>query len=218
MFHGRRLISHPLSTTGAARPAEISGARVAPADMMQGEGESADMRGKIHACVKKVTEDYERMKYNTAIAAMMTLVNDFYAKGSVTRDELHTLLTILSPVAPHMAEEMNETLGFSALYREPWPVGTKRRWWRIRLSSPYRSTQGARPKGPQPPTKEESIAPRSRTKFRSAATAIPYQDHRLKNVVNTWQYTQSTKGHAVLFLHALCFGTCRLLLNLLYYF
>ena len=90
-------------------------------DMLSGEGESADMRGKLHACIKKVSEDYERMKYNTAIAAMMALVNDFYAKGSITRDELHTLLTILDPVAPHIAEEMNETLGFAPLYATAWP-------------------------------------------------------------------------------------------------
>lgn len=90
-------------------------------EMIEGTGESADMRPKVHACIKKVTEDYERMKFNTAIAAMMALVNDFYAKGSVTKDELHTLLTILSPVAPHIAEEMNESLGYGPLYATPWP-------------------------------------------------------------------------------------------------
>ena len=90
-------------------------------EMLAGTGESADMRGKVHACIKKVTEDYERMKFNTAIAAMMALVNDFYAKGGVTKDELHTLLTLLSPVAPHIAEEMNESLGFGPLYATPWP-------------------------------------------------------------------------------------------------
>ena len=90
-------------------------------EMLEGMGETADMRGKVHACIKKVTEDYERMKYNTAIASMMALVNDFYAKGSVTKDELHTLLTILSPVAPHIAEEMNESLGYGPLYATPWP-------------------------------------------------------------------------------------------------
>ncbi len=90
-------------------------------EMLEGTGESADMRGKVHACIKKVTEDYERMKYNTAIAAMMALVNDFYAKSSITKDELHTLLTLLSPVAPHIAEEMNESLGYSPLYATPWP-------------------------------------------------------------------------------------------------
>ena len=91
-------------------------------DMVQGEGESKDMRGKVHACVKKVTEDIEHMKFNTAIAAMMSLVNDFYAKGSVTRDELHTLLLLLDPFAPHIAEEINEALGYPELHHTPWPI------------------------------------------------------------------------------------------------
>ncbi len=121
MFMGAFDQPIPWSTTGARGCRRFLERVWRLRDMMQGEGESADMRGKVHACVKKVTEDYERMKYNTAIAAMMTLVNDFYAKGSVTKHELHTLLTILSPVAPHMAEELNEALGFSPLYKEPWP-------------------------------------------------------------------------------------------------
>ena len=92
-------------------------------DMVQGEGESKDMRAKVHGCVKKVTDDIEHMKFNTAIAAMMSLVNDFYSKGSITRDELHTLLVLLDPFAPHIAEEMNEALGFEEpLYRTPWPT------------------------------------------------------------------------------------------------
>ena len=92
-------------------------------DMVQGEGESKDMRAKVHGCVKKVTDDIEHMKFNTAIAAMMTLVNDFYSKGSITRDELHTLLVLLDPFAPHIAEEMNEILGYAEpLYRTPWPT------------------------------------------------------------------------------------------------
>ncbi len=95
-------------------------------DMLEGDGESADMRGKLHACVKKVSEDYERMKFNTAIAAMMTLVNDFYQKGSITKRELHTLLLLLSPVAPHIAEEMNERLGFEPLHHAPWPTYDER--------------------------------------------------------------------------------------------
>ena len=92
-------------------------------DMIEGEGETQDMRGKVHACVKKVTDDIEHMKFNTAIAAMMSLVNDFYAKGSITRDELHTLLLLLDPFAPHITEEMNELMGFDApLYGTSWPT------------------------------------------------------------------------------------------------
>ena len=72
--------------------------------------------------IKKVSEDYERMKYNTAIAAMMALVNDFYAKGRLTRDELHTLLLLLNPVAPHITEEMNERMGYAPLHHSAWPA------------------------------------------------------------------------------------------------
>ncbi|MDL2258489.1 leucine--tRNA ligase [Eubacteriales bacterium OttesenSCG-928-K08] len=90
-------------------------------EMIKGEGETTDMRGKLHGCIKKVSEDYERMKYNTAIAAMMALVNDFYSKGSITKEELHTLLLILSPVAPHMAEEINERLGYAPIHTLAWP-------------------------------------------------------------------------------------------------
>jgi len=88
-----------------------------------GEGgyTSRQMRGKVHACIKKVSEDYERMKFNTAIAAMMSLVNDFYAQGSLTPEELRILLLLLSPVAPHICEEMNEALGHQPLHHAPWP-------------------------------------------------------------------------------------------------
>ena len=53
----------------------------------------------------------------------MSLVNDMYAKGTVTRDELHTLIVLLNPFAPHMTEEMNELMGYSELLcRTPWPA------------------------------------------------------------------------------------------------
>ena len=91
-------------------------------DMVKGEGDTdAEMRTKVHACIKKVGEDYERMKFNTAIAAMMSLVNDFYAKGSLTKDEFRTLLLLLNPVAPHITEELNEKLGFAPLHHSEWP-------------------------------------------------------------------------------------------------
>src|SRR5699024_3315344 len=75
--------------------------------LVDGDGVSEDMAFDVHSCIKKVSEDYERMKYNTAIAAMMTLVNAFYAKGSVTKGELSVLIRLLNPVAPHITEEMN---------------------------------------------------------------------------------------------------------------
>ena len=94
------------------------------ADMVKGEGDTdAALRTSLHTCIKKVSEDIERMKFNTAIAAMMSFVNDVYAKGSITKDELRTLLQLLCPFAPHIAEEMNEALGYTEeLHHSKWPV------------------------------------------------------------------------------------------------
>ena len=62
------------------------------------------------------------MKFNTAIATLMALINDFYKKNSVTKGELKTLITLLNPVAPHITEEMWEELGFEGrLYNSVWP-------------------------------------------------------------------------------------------------
>jgi len=92
-------------------------------DMVQGEGDTdAEMKKKVHATIKKVGEDYERMKFNTAIATMMALTNDFYARGQLTKDELHTLAILLAPVAPHISEEINEALGYSPMQEQQWPM------------------------------------------------------------------------------------------------
>ena len=93
-------------------------------DMVEGTGDtSPELRASLHACIKKVGEDIERMKFNTAIAAMMSLVNDIYAAGKVTKEELRTLLLLLNPFAPHITEEMNELLGYDEpLHHAAWPV------------------------------------------------------------------------------------------------
>jgi leucyl-tRNA synthetase len=86
------------------------------------KGLSKDLEIAVNSTIKKVSEDYERMKFNTAIAAMMSLVNDFYQKGSVGPDELKALLLLLSPVAPHICEEIWQIQGYgSPLYAQPWP-------------------------------------------------------------------------------------------------
>lgn len=86
------------------------------------EGYSADLEKNINKAIKKVGEDFERMKFNTAIATMMSLVNDFSKKGSVTKDEYKTLITLLNPVAPHMTEELWLTYGNGELLSlQPWP-------------------------------------------------------------------------------------------------
>ena len=87
------------------------------------EGPSEDLNASLHKTIKKVTEDIERMKFNTAIAALMSLLNEFTKKGSITRAELRTMITLLNPFAPHMTEEMNEQLGLGAqLATTPWPT------------------------------------------------------------------------------------------------
>ena len=86
------------------------------------EGYSADLEKNINKAIKKVGEDFERMKFNTAIATMMSLVNDFSKKGSVTKGEYKTLITLLNPVAPHMTEELWLTYGNGELLSlQPWP-------------------------------------------------------------------------------------------------
>ena len=86
------------------------------------DGTRPEMKALVHGTIKKVSEDYEAMKYNTAIAAMMTMVNEMYNSGSVSKEEFHILLTLLNPVAPHMTEELNQRLGYEQpLYCTPWP-------------------------------------------------------------------------------------------------
>ena len=85
------------------------------------EKSSAKIYSSLHGCIKKVSEDIERMKFNTAIAAMMSFVNDVYAEGTLSKEDLHTFLQLLNPFAPHIAEEMNEQLGFEQLHHSSWP-------------------------------------------------------------------------------------------------
>jgi len=92
-------------------------------DMMTPEeGYSPELEGSFHKMIKKVSEDIEGLKCNTAIAAMMSVLNEIYDKGSVTRGELMTFITLLNPFAPHLTEEINEVLGNKEmLARAKWP-------------------------------------------------------------------------------------------------
>ena len=86
------------------------------------EGYSKDLEVKMHQTIKKVSNDFESLKYNTAIAAMMALINEFYRKGGVTRGEYRTLLTLLNPVAPHITEELWQSCGYEGrIYQSAWP-------------------------------------------------------------------------------------------------
>lgn len=85
-------------------------------------GYSEELETKMHQTIKKVSNDFENLKYNTAIAAMMALINEFYRKNAVTRGEFKTLLGLLNPVAPHITEELWERQGFEGkVYQSAWP-------------------------------------------------------------------------------------------------
>lgn len=86
------------------------------------EGFSKDLETKMHQTIKKVSNDFENLKFNTAIAAMMSLLNDFSKKGSMTKTEMQTYIILLNPVAPHITEELWQTLGYEGrVYQQTWP-------------------------------------------------------------------------------------------------
>ena len=87
------------------------------------EGYSKELESTMHKTIKKVSDDYEKMKFNTAIAALMSLINDINKLGKITKGELRTFLILLNPVAPHITEEMWQQAGFEGrLYQTTWPV------------------------------------------------------------------------------------------------
>ncbi len=91
-------------------------------EIVSGSGVTAELESAFHKTVKKVSLDIEDMKFNTAIAAMMTLLNDIYNHGSLTSDELNVFIRMLCPFVPHLCEELWESIGekpFASL--APWP-------------------------------------------------------------------------------------------------
>jgi leucyl-tRNA synthetase len=86
------------------------------------EGYSKELDASVNKCIKKVSADIENLKYNTAIAAMMSLLNEITAKGSITRGELKTFLILLNPFAPHITEEIWQMNNFGGMLNEQkWP-------------------------------------------------------------------------------------------------
>ena len=87
-----------------------------------GDSYSKDLEVVINQTIKKVSEDYENLKFNTAIAQLMTLLNEMKAKGKITRKDFKTYLILLNPVAPHMTEELWEMMEFDGeLNQTSWP-------------------------------------------------------------------------------------------------
>lgn len=90
--------------------------------LVDGDGYRKELETKMHQMIKKVSSDYENLKYNTAIAAMMSMLNDFTRTGSINRTEFRTFLALLNPVAPHITEELWEKCGYEGrVYQMSWP-------------------------------------------------------------------------------------------------
>ncbi len=91
--------------------------------LTEGESYSDELSSSMHKTIKKVSEDIEDMKFNTAIAALMTLINTIYNKGSINKAELKSFLLLANPFAPHITEEINEAVfgGESLLAVTAWP-------------------------------------------------------------------------------------------------
>lgn len=95
----------------------------ASANVNKEKGYSADLETAMHKTIKKVGQDFESLKFNTAIAQLMALLNDFNKKGSVTEDEFRTYLILLNPVAPHITEELWQLKGYQGKISDAqWPL------------------------------------------------------------------------------------------------
>ena len=91
-------------------------------EIASGRGVTPEIEASLHKTVKKVSEDIEEMKFNTAVAAMMSLLNDMTETGHITLDELETFITLLCPFAPHLTEEIWESVGGEGLLSlHAWP-------------------------------------------------------------------------------------------------
>ena len=90
--------------------------------VVEGDTYSKELETKMHQTIKKVTEDYESMKFNTAVASLMELINEFSDKKNINKAEMKTFLILLNPAAPHITEELWETLGFEGMLNQTeWP-------------------------------------------------------------------------------------------------
>ena len=122
MFIGDFEKEAPWSQTGIKGCRRFVERVVGLCDLAKGGGVTPKLENAFHKTIKKVTLDIEGMKFNTAIAAMMSLVNDIYDVGTLTRDELGIFVHLLCPFAPHISEEIWESLGGKGLLSlDKWP-------------------------------------------------------------------------------------------------
>ncbi len=91
-------------------------------DILQGDSIRPEFEVSLNKMIKKVTDDIENMKFNTAISSMMAFINEVYDSKSVTKEEFRILIILLSPFAPHIAEELYEVLGYGGyVHEQDWP-------------------------------------------------------------------------------------------------
>ncbi len=91
--------------------------------LVEGDSYSAELEAATHKTIKKVTDDYDRMKFNTGIAALMAFINDVMKVGKINKAEFKTFITLLNPVAPHITEELWQRAGFEGtLSAAAWPT------------------------------------------------------------------------------------------------
>lgn len=122
MFIGDFEKEAPWSQTGIKGCRRFVERVVGLCDLAKGGGVTPKLENAFHKTIKKVTLDIEGMKFNTAIAAMMSLANDIYDVGTLTRDELGIFVHLLCPFAPHISEEIWESLGGKGLLSlDKWP-------------------------------------------------------------------------------------------------
>ena len=92
-------------------------------EIAKGNGETDELKFVLHSTIKKVTSDIDNTKFNTAISSIMILVNEIYKANKLTLDEYKTLILLVSPFAPHLANELFEIMGFGEnIENEKWPV------------------------------------------------------------------------------------------------
>ena len=123
LFMGDYGVASPWSETGVKGAKRFLDRVCGLTDLVSGKGVTPKLEVSFHKTIKKVSSDIEELKFNTAIAAMMSLVNEIYDAGTLTRDELITLVKLLAPFAPHIAEEIYASLGTEGFVSvASWPV------------------------------------------------------------------------------------------------
>ncbi len=121
-FMGDYGVASPWSETGVKGAKRFLDRVCGLVELVSGKGVTPKLEVSFHKTIKKVSSDIEELKFNTAIAAMMTLINEIYEVGTLTRDELITFVKLLSPFAPHISEEIYEKLGGDGLVSlAKWP-------------------------------------------------------------------------------------------------